>query len=138
MSVFRLVRLMTGKDNLPHISTVVGKIRNRLALVGLLTLATGAASAASDAQTTEGKALVMERSRGNCLACHVIADGRQPGNIGPPLVAMKARFPDADILHEQIWDATIRNPDSRMPPFGRHNILSGREIDLIVQYLYTL
>lgn len=90
------------------------------------------------AQTVDGKALVMERSRGNCLACHAIADGKLPGNLGPPLVAMQARFPDADVLREQIWDATSGNPDSRMPPFGRHGILSREEIELIVQYLYTL
>ena len=90
------------------------------------------------AQPLDGKALVMERSKGNCLACHAIADGKLPGNLGPPLIAMKARFPDADVLREQIWDATSRNSDSRMPPFGRHGILSREEIELIVQYLYTL
>ena len=65
-------------------------------------------------------------------------DGKQTGNIGPPLLAMIARFPEAESLRKQIWDATIRNPDTRMPPFGRHGILSSKEIDLIVQYLYTL
>jgi sulfur-oxidizing protein SoxX len=85
-----------------------------------------------------GKTLVMEKGRGNCLACHVIADGQLAGNIGPPLVGMKARFPDAETLYGQIWDATERNPDSRMPPFGKHGILSAGEIRLIVEYLYTL
>jgi sulfur-oxidizing protein SoxX len=85
-----------------------------------------------------GKALVMEKSKGNCLACHVIADGEQPGNIGPPLIAMKARFPDSEILYKQIWDATQNNPETRMPPYGRHGILSREEIDLIIEYLYTL
>lgn len=85
-----------------------------------------------------GKALAMEKSKGNCLACHVIADGEQPGNIGPPLIAMKARFPDAENLFQQIWDATQNNPETRMPPFGRHGILSRKEIDLIIEYLYTL
>jgi sulfur-oxidizing protein SoxX len=80
----------------------------------------------------------MERGKGNCLACHAIADGVLPGTIGPPLIAMKARFPEAETLHMQIWDATTRNPDSRMPPFGQHGILSREEIDLIVEYLYTL
>lgn len=106
----------------------------------LLVLITSAvmATVTLAAQTVDGKALVMERSRGNCLACHAIADGKLPGNLGPPLVAMRARFPDANVLHAQIWDATSRNPDSRMPPFGRHGILSHEEIDLIVEYLYTL
>ena len=86
----------------------------------------------------EGKALVMERAKGNCLACHVIADGKLPGNIGPPLIGMTARFPETETLRNQIWDATERNPNSRMPPFGRHGILNSQDIDRIVDYLYTL
>ena len=86
----------------------------------------------------QGKAIAMEKSKGNCLACHVIAGGVLPGNIGPPLFAMKARFPDASVLQKQIWDATIANPDSRMPPFGRHGILSQHEIELLIEFLYTL
>ncbi len=85
-----------------------------------------------------GKSLAMDKSKGNCLACHVIDDGQQPGNIGPPLMLMKQRFPDADVLFNQIWDATRNNPDTRMPPFGRHGILSREEIEKIIGYLYTL
>lgn len=90
------------------------------------------------AQAMDGKALAMERSKGNCLACHAIADGELPGNIGPPLLAMKARFPDADVLRRQIWDARQSNPETRMPPFGEFGILDSHEIDLIVGFLYTL
>ena len=89
-------------------------------------------------QQAPGKALVMERTKGNCLACHVVDDGKLAGNVGPPLVGMKARFPDAETLYRQIWDASDRNPDSRMPPFGRHGILTAKEINLVVEYLYTL
>ena len=85
-----------------------------------------------------GKQLVMTRSKGNCLACHAIDDGQLPGNLGPPLVSMQLRFPDKAILREQIWDATERNPNSRMPPFGKHRILSEEEIDLILDYVYSL
>ena len=113
-------------------------IRAGIVLTGIFVLISGIAKAASSEQMPDGRALVMEKSKGNCLACHVIADGRQPGNIGPPLVAMKARFPDAETLRQQIWDARKRNPDTRMPPYGRHGILSREEIDLIVEYLYTL
>jgi sulfur-oxidizing protein SoxX len=85
-----------------------------------------------------GKSLAMERSKGNCLACHSIEDGELPGTIGPPLLAMKVRFPERAMLTRQICDATIRNPDSRMPPFCRHRILTRDEVELIVDYLYTL
>ena len=85
-----------------------------------------------------GKTLAMERSKGNCLACHAMDDGELPGNLGPPLLAMKLRFPDRQALVTQVCDATIRNPDSRMPPFCRHGILTEQEVRLIVDYLYTL
>lgn len=85
-----------------------------------------------------GKELAIQRSKGNCLACHVMDDGVLPGTLGPPLFAMKARFPDEEELFNQIWDASAKNPDSRMPPFGRHGILDRNEINAIVAYLYTL
>ena len=74
------------------------------------------ASASDTDRVAEGKALTMERSKGNCLACHIIDDGELPGNLGPPLLAMQVRFPNREALVEQICDATKRNPDSRMPP----------------------
>ena len=86
----------------------------------------------------KGKQLAMTRSKGNCLACHAIDDGKLPGNLGPPLLSMQLRFPDKAVLRAQIWDATERNPDSRMPPFGKHGILSKEEVDLILDYVYSL
>lgn len=59
-------------------------------------------------------------------------------DIGPPLVDMRARFPDRRQLLRQIWDASVANPNTIMPPFGKNRILSAEEIDLIVDYLYTL
>jgi sulfur-oxidizing protein SoxX len=129
---------MAEESRIKSTSGTENKIRAWLVLTGLFVLLSGMSGTVSSNPLANGKALVMEKSKGNCLACHSIADGKQPGNIGPPLVAMRARFPDTDSLRKQIWDATIRNPDTRMPPFGRHGILSSKEIDLIVQYLYTL
>jgi sulfur-oxidizing protein SoxX len=60
------------------------------------------------------------------------------GNIGPPLVSMKARFPDKAKLRAQIWDATVANPNSSMIPFGRYKALSESDIDNIVTFLYTI
>ena len=80
----------------------------------------------------------MARNKGNCLACHAIADGELPGTLGPPLLYMQQRFPDRAQLRAQVWDATVRNPDTVMPPFGRHRILSEAEIDLIVEYIHSL
>ena len=59
-------------------------------------------------------------------------------NIGPPLIGMRERFKDRELLRQQIWDAANRNPHTIMPPFGRHMILTDDEIDLIVDYVLTL
>lgn len=104
----------------------------------LLLLISIASNAFADEALEQGKALATERSKGNCLACHMIADGVLPGNLGPPLVVMKARFPERERLRLQIYDASLANPHSRMPPFGRHEILTAEEIELIMDYLYTL
>jgi len=41
-------------------------------------------------------------------------------------------------LRDQIWDATKRNPNTSMPPFGRHKILTEDEIDKVVEFVWTL
>jgi sulfur-oxidizing protein SoxX len=107
----------------------------RFALPILLLAGLGAV-AADDIE--EGKTLAMERSKGNCLACHAIEDGQLPGNVGPALLDMKRRFPDRAVLQQQVCDATVRNPYTRMPPFCRHGILTTQEVELIIDYLYTL
>ena len=86
----------------------------------------------------EGKAIAFDRQKGNCLACHLMDDGDLAGNSGPPIIAMKQRFPDKAKLREQVWDATVRNPQSMMPPFGKHGILSADELDKVVEYIYSL
>lgn len=93
--------------------------------------------AAADA-VAKGKKVAFDRKKGNCLACHMIAGGSLPGNIGPPLVAMKARFPNKADLRAQIWDPTEMNPNTIMPPFGKHRILSEKEVDLVTEFIYTL
>ncbi len=85
-----------------------------------------------------GKAITFDRNAGNCLACHAIDDGELPGNSGPPLMQMSLRFPDRNVLRTQIWDATVRNPNTVMPPYGKHKIFSDEEVDLVVDYLLTL
>ena len=106
-------------------------------LVALLAPPILAAGTANE-RIAAGKALATDRSAGNCLACHMMDDGELPGDLGPPLIAMKLRFPEREALKRQVCDATLRNPDSRMPPFCRHGILSEDEVELIVEYLYTL
>jgi sulfur-oxidizing protein SoxX len=98
---------------------------------------TFAADAGAEA-IAEGKKLSFNRKKGNCLACHIMDDGVAPGNIGPPLVAMKARFPDKAVLRAQIFDARTKNPNTVMPPFGAHGALSESEVDKVTEYVHTL
>ena len=106
--------------------------------VGLLACITVSPSWAEVSAIEKGKALTFDRKKGNCLSCHVIAGGTLMGTTAPPLVQMQARFPDKNKLYEQIWDARKRNPNTIMPPFGSHGMLSSEEIGVRVDYLYTL
>jgi sulfur-oxidizing protein SoxX len=109
------------------------------ALLGCLgMIAPLTASAADAADLEKGKELAFDRKKGNCLACHQIEGGTLAGNIGPPLVAMKARFPDYEKMKAQISDPRVANPNTIMIPFGPHGVLSEKEIELVSQFVYTL
>ena len=95
-------------------------------------------TASAETAIEKGKALSFDRKLGNCLACHAMDDGKLACNIGPPLISMKLRYPDKAKLRAQIWDATEMNGNTIMPPFGKHNMLSEEQIDLITDYVYTL
>ena len=86
-----------------------------------------------------GKQLAFNSSAGNCLACHQIKGGELPGNMGPPLIAMKARYPDREDLKAVIYDPRDKyGVQTIMPPFGANEILSDKEIDAIVDFILTL
>ena len=110
-----------------------------VALIGCLgMIAPITASAADAADIENGKKLAFDRKKGNCLACHQIEGGTLAGNIGPPLVAMKARFPDYEKMKAQITDARVNNPNTIMIPFGPHGVLTAKEIEQVSQFIYTL
>jgi len=115
---------------------IVSSAVSVLALVGAISL-TATASAGEDIKAY-GKKVAFDKKKGNCLACHVIAGGEQPGNIGPPLIAMKARFPDKKALRAQIYDARAKNPDTIMIPFGPHFVLTDKEIDAVTEFIHSL
>jgi sulfur-oxidizing protein SoxX len=110
------------------VATVIGGI------LGAMVLGSGA----SMAQPLNGQDLAFDRGKGNCLTCHEIKGGDAPGNLGPALSDMKARFPDRKDLVAIIEDETKRNPLTVMPPFKRNYILTDKEIEAIVDFLYTL
>ncbi|MGB5733832.1 MAG: sulfur oxidation c-type cytochrome SoxX [Thiohalocapsa sp.] len=85
-----------------------------------------------------GKEVAMTRSKGNCIACHMIPGGEAPGAIGPALIAMQARYPNKQDVAQQIWDPTIKNPEAVMPPFGKHGVLTNQEFVDVVEYIWSL
>jgi sulfur-oxidizing protein SoxX len=106
--------------------------------MGSFSFAPSVASAEGASTIDEGKELAFNRKKGNCLACHKIAGGQLAGNIGPALVNMKARFADKAKLRSKIFDATVTSPNTIMPPFGKHKILSKSELDKVVEFIYSL
>jgi len=92
----------------------------------------------SGGDAAHGKELAMDRSKGNCIACHMIPGGESPGSIGPALIAMQARYPSKEALAAQIWDPTVKNPEAVMPPFGKHEILNHEEFASVVEYIWSL
>lgn len=102
--------------------------------------ALGGATIAS-AAGLPGRAIAHDQEKGNCLACHRMpADpgAETAATLGPALADIKRRYPDRAALRAQIWDASVKNPATIMPPYGRHRILTEAEIDLIVEYVHGL
>jgi sulfur-oxidizing protein SoxX len=110
------------------------------ALCGAFILSSSALAADEQKEPT-GKELAYNRSMGNCLACHAMPtqkDAISAGQFGPPLIAMSARFPDKAKLRAKIWDASVTNPNTSMPLFGKNKILTDAEIDKITDFVYGL
>lgn len=99
--------------------------------------ALSASLAQAQSGAADGQKIAFDRSRGNCLTCHVIKGGDLPGTIGPQLKDLKAKY-DRDELIAIVTDETKRNPQTVMPPFGRNRILTEQEINAVVDFLQTL
>lgn len=85
-----------------------------------------------------GRAIAFAPDKGSCVSCHAIAGAEQAGDVGPALAGMQHRFPDPAVLRARIRDARDFNPDTLLPPYGRHRLLKDEEIEALVQFLYTL
>lgn len=100
-----------------------------------------------------GRAVAINVTQGNCLACHEIpALGDQPfhGDVGPSLAGVARRY-DEGQLRLRVVDPKVVNPDSIMPAFyqteGLHRvalafqgkpILSAQQVEDVVAFLLTL
>ena len=112
-----------------------------LALAVLMLLAATPQDSLAEADAAaieEGRVIAADRQRGNCYSCHHAVGAELAGNVGPPLIVMKQRFPDRAVLYQQIADPRIRNPNTVMPPYGAHGILTEHEINRVVDYVLSL
>lgn len=82
--------------------------------------------------------IMSDSNIGNCLACHAVPSKPEmvAGNMGPPFIGMKERFPDIAKLKAAIADQKVFSPETIMPPFGRNKILTPEQIDVVAQYIY--
>lgn len=86
-----------------------------------------------------GKTLAYDPDKGRCLSCHILeADGEQAGDVGPNLSTYIKAGRSIDYIFQQVWDARAHNPNTVMPPFGTHELLSKEEVMHIVAYLATM
>jgi sulfur-oxidizing protein SoxX len=106
-------------------------------LIGAAALTPTAVMAVDDGLAAEGKKLAENRKKGNCFTCHSYTGAHLAGNIGPALNGVSQRKSRKEI-YDQIWDATKANPNSTMPPFGKHEVLSKKEIDAVTEWVLTL
>lgn len=82
-----------------------------------------------------GRQIAAARNRGNCLACHAMKGGMQPGTRGPDLSMYgSAGRSDAE-AYAAVYDMRSRIADTLMPPFGTNQILNDQEIRDVVAYL---
>ena len=99
-----------------------------------------------------GKAVVLDRRRGNCLICHGFPIEDQPfqGEIGPPMAGVASRLSEGQIRLRLIDQSRV-NPETIMPPYyrieGLTNVaadyagrpaLGAQEIEDVVAYLISL
>ena len=110
-------------------------------LVFSLNMISNCVAADAASEPNAGRSAAFDKNKGNCLACHAIPNdpaATSPGNLGPALVAMKARYPSRAKLRAQIWDATVNNPRTSMPPFGKNKVLTEAEIDQVTDYIHGM
>ena len=106
-------------------------------LIGAAALAPTAAMAVDAELAAKGKKIATNRKKGNCFTCHDYKGAHLAGNLGPPLNGVSKRLSRKKI-YDQIWDATKANPNSSMIPFGRHEVLSDKEINAVTEWVLTL
>jgi sulfur-oxidizing protein SoxX len=98
-----------------------------------------------------GQKVVINRKKGNCLACHMMPIPKEEfhGQVGPNLDGVAERLDEAQ-LRMRLVDPKVVNSGTMMPSFYRNDlhrvskafvgktILEAQEIEDVVAYLMTL
>ena len=108
---------------------------------GLLFLALATAALQVAAQSPAGLDLFTRADKGACIACHQLPAGTGPAtraDVGPALTGARMRELGRARLAEILQDPMRANPQTVMPPYGRHRILKKAEIDALVEFLHAL
>lgn len=100
-----------------------------------------------------GRAIVIDRSKGNCLACHrlPIPEEEFHGTVGPSLVGIASRLSEGEIRLRVVDEKQV-NPMTVMPGYYRDprlfnqvweeylgkTVLTAQEVEDVVAYLKTL
>jgi sulfur-oxidizing protein SoxX len=101
--------------------------------VGLI----GVATAATPAEIAAGQKIASTTTQGNCDACHMFKGAVEAGNIGPNLENVKSYVPNRKEFYKIIYDEEARNPSTIMPAFGKNQILTPKEINEVIDFMYS-
>ena len=85
----------------------------------------------------KGKQIAQARDRGNCLACHVMPGGSQPGSRGPDLSRFGSSGRNEAEAYAMVFDMRTVNPETLMPPIGTNDILTDQELRDVVAFLLS-
>lgn len=85
----------------------------------------------------KGKQVAFARNRGNCLACHVMPGGSQPGSRGPDLSHYGSSGRSEAETYAMVYDMRTINPETLMPPIGTNDILTDQELRDVVAFLLS-
>ena len=115
-------------------------------LIGAAALAPTTAMAVDSELAAKGKKIATNRKKGNCMTCHTFKGAELggkatslAGNMGPALDGVsKRKGMTREKIRAQIFDATKANPYTTMPPFGKHEVLSKKEINAVTEWVLTL
>jgi L-cysteine S-thiosulfotransferase len=113
-------------------------MRRLAPVLGLLAAFVPPGASARDASALD---LYVQPEKGHCIACHQLPPGAGPAtrsDLGPPLTGERMRALGKPGLRAVLEDPTAANPQTPMPPYGRHLILDAREIDRLVEFLLAL